>query len=567
MKNGRTLLNASTPDVAPSAPGAAHAASANASERAARGPRLEYQALGLAVFLGALVYGSYLASSGGFPLNDGGLFYAMARDIQRAHYALPRYTSYDPQIPFAYPPLGLYAAAVVSGLLHVSALTVLWLLPALVTLATIPVFFLLARRLLSSAQAVSVAVLAYALLPGTFMWRIMGGGITRSFGYLFALLAIYFLLRLCAEGSGSMALWSGVCAGLTLLSHPEASTFLGLSALLLLAWYGRRARVWAWAVASGALALVVASPWLLTVLHRFGPAPFLSGLNTNGNPMGSLLYEVVLVRVGNEPLFPLVAALGLLGMVALGVQRRWLLPVWLVAEVLVDSRGGGYFAVVPLCLAAGVGVADALVPAFAGLLGRRGGASDGRLGGSRAARLLLGLAILYALINALSVSGGAPVSQGSLGTLGRQDRAAMAWVAGHTPSDSRFLIVPVNASGISPAGLFWTDRRSEWFPALSGRRSVVTVQGREWVGDFRQTIADYGTLQQCVEQNVRCLESWSASTGRSFDYIYLPNVDGPAGQPCCQLLRQSLGDSPDYTRVYDGPGATIYRRAAGPPDD
>ena len=48
----------------------------------------------------------------GFPLNDGGLFYAMAEDVRRAGFALPMYSSYNGVgIPFVYPPLAFYLAA------------------------------------------------------------------------------------------------------------------------------------------------------------------------------------------------------------------------------------------------------------------------------------------------------------------------------------------------------------------------------------------------------------------------------------------------------------------------
>ena len=58
-----------------------------------------------------------------FPVNDGGMFYAMARDIQSAGYLLPRYTDYNGgEIPFVYPPLTLYAAALGDALTPASLL-------------------------------------------------------------------------------------------------------------------------------------------------------------------------------------------------------------------------------------------------------------------------------------------------------------------------------------------------------------------------------------------------------------------------------------------------------------
>ncbi|MDO9302752.1 MAG: hypothetical protein Q7T89_15305, partial [Anaerolineales bacterium] len=67
----------------------------------------------------ALLFGAVVrfvpAASNGFPLNDGGMFYTMIRDLQANHYILPQFTSYNfADIPFAYPPLGFYIAASLS---------------------------------------------------------------------------------------------------------------------------------------------------------------------------------------------------------------------------------------------------------------------------------------------------------------------------------------------------------------------------------------------------------------------------------------------------------------------
>ena len=48
----------------------------------------------LAVALGIGVR-AYHVMSHDFPLNDGGLFFSMVRDLQAAHYHLPAFTSYN----------------------------------------------------------------------------------------------------------------------------------------------------------------------------------------------------------------------------------------------------------------------------------------------------------------------------------------------------------------------------------------------------------------------------------------------------------------------------------------
>ncbi|MDA8201717.1 MAG: hypothetical protein M0Z49_02965 [Chloroflexi bacterium] len=50
------------------------------------------------------------------------------------------------------------------------------------TVLMLPVFYLLARRLLGSWLPAVVALGAFALLPRTFDWLIPGGGVTRAPG-------------------------------------------------------------------------------------------------------------------------------------------------------------------------------------------------------------------------------------------------------------------------------------------------------------------------------------------------------------------------------------------------
>ena len=68
------------------------------------------------LFLLALLFGTFVrvmpVLQAGFPLNDGGLFYTMTSDLQKAGYALPAVTTYNGLgIPYAYPPLPFYLAA------------------------------------------------------------------------------------------------------------------------------------------------------------------------------------------------------------------------------------------------------------------------------------------------------------------------------------------------------------------------------------------------------------------------------------------------------------------------
>jgi hypothetical protein len=58
--------------------------------------------------------------------------------------------------------------------------------------------------------------------------------------------------------------------------------------------------------------------------------------------------------------------------------------------------------------------------------------------------------------------------------LNKENREAMTWVKENTPSESQFLVLDF------PYGWF-SDMPAEWFPALAERKSLLTVQGQEWL--------------------------------------------------------------------------------------
>ena len=157
----------------------------------------------------------------GFPVNDGGLFYVMVRAIQANGLRIPAYVQYNGiDIPFAYPPFGLYAGALISTLFHVDPVKVLQWLPAIVLIGTLPAFYFLARAILNSSLQAGLGTLMYAFTPRAIEWQVMGGGLTRSFGQVFLLLALACIHQTFAKYRRRMAaaVHSFLLAGSTLSS-------------------------------------------------------------------------------------------------------------------------------------------------------------------------------------------------------------------------------------------------------------------------------------------------------------------------------------------------------------
>ncbi len=139
-----------------------------------------------------LVIRAFFVLRADFPLNDGGFFYKMTQELVENNFEIPLYTSYNhANIPFAYPPLGFYVAGFLSSFLNINLIEVFRFLPLVVSVLTIPAFYLMAKELFSQKFAI-ISSFIFTVLPRSFMWMIMGGGVARSFGFLFSILSLFF---------------------------------------------------------------------------------------------------------------------------------------------------------------------------------------------------------------------------------------------------------------------------------------------------------------------------------------------------------------------------------------
>ena len=461
-----------------------------------------------------------------FPLNDGGLFYAMIVDLQGAHYALPLYAAYNhAQIPFAYPPLAFYITGLLAGLLHVSVLDLVRILPALISTLTIPVFFLLARELITSPLQIVFATFAFALLPRDFAWGIMGGGITRSFGMLFAMLTIIFVYRFYNGHQTRHLLGCILLGALTVLTHPEASVHVAISALVFYLWKDRTLNglLLSLGIASGVLALT--APWWGLIFSRHGVAPFLAAMRASGqdsfNPLVGLFIFFRFLFT-DEAFLPLLSMLGLIGLFASLARKQTFLPAWMFILHLIEPRGGTLYMMLPLAMLIGYALDKVVLPALQ--------PKDDNITNSinvqqalentlrgRTSRYFLLFLFAYSLMSAY-VTGQKIKNEFSLQPI---DKEAFIWVSENTPKEAEFLLV----TGQLPLRDAW----SEWFPVLTGRHSQGTIFGYEWVNDgqFGKRVESYEALQACSYEDATCLDNWNSITDVPYSYVYLWNKTDP----------------------------------------
>ncbi|MPZ97803.1 MAG: hypothetical protein GEU80_00470 [Dehalococcoidia bacterium] len=486
-----------------------------------------------------------------FPLNDGGLFYAMARDVQASRYGLPEFTSYNGgDIPFSYPPFGIYVAALSDHLLPLDLEQVFRLVPLVFSVLTVLAVFLLARSLFGSLVAAVAAGLTFACVPRAFLWLIMGGGVTRAPGLFVALMALYFLDRALQQRSRWMLLWATVCSALTVLSHLETAWFLATSVPVFLLWRGR-SRFGVTGVALFGLGTVaLTAPWWGLVLIRHGLSPFLAAMESGGTMLsqgslgaGGLWDYLQNPEMTSEPLFPVFWLLALLGFgVALG-RGSLLLPVWWASIVLIGTRAAPTFVIVPMALL--VGGAAIEVRWWLAWLGEQLEGQAVLQGVRFSLTTFLVAGVMVLLGSGLVVGPGQGREGDFLQALSVAQVHAIERVERATPESAQILVLPSDD--------WYVDRPAEWLPALTGRVSLATPQGQEWLpGSFEEHAYAHWLAWGCSGEAPRCLERW-AQRFEGFDYVFVP------GQ-CCSELLATLRNDRRYDAVFVEPGGALFAR-------
>jgi len=379
-----------------------------------------------------------------FPLRDGGLFVAMARDIREAGFALPQFATFNAgDVPFAYPPLGIYVLALIPG---DPIATERWL-PVVWGMLSIPAAYLLAREFLEE-RAAGLATVLFALMPVT--WAIEGGGVTRALALALLLWSLWAVRRALSNPRLVTAAGAGLLAGLAGLSHPAVGPAWVVSvALFFFSKPSRRALLPL--LGTIAIAGAILLPWLVLVVSRHGAGVLASAATSHG--LAETLGRLLAAGPSHIGVLDLVLPLALLGFAVDLDRREWTLPVWLVLLMAVPG-GEGRYAAIAWAILAGIGavtVADAL-----------------RESGRRLASIL-----------ALSVftAGAAFAGYQTFGSIPPQVRDAMADAGHAAPPGTRFAVYVDDVALEEPI--------LDWFPTLSGRVSIGTFMGLEWTTSGR----------------------------------------------------------------------------------
>ncbi len=478
-------------------------------------------AISLIAFLLGVVVRFQFISGTEFPINDGGLFYRMTDDLLKNNLVLPQYTTYNQALlPFAYPPLGFYLTALLKSYSSFSLISLLRFIPLIVSILTLPAFYLLAKELLQERLMAGLSLLFFALVPRAFEWFLMGGGITRAMGFLFAILSMASIWRLYGDnGTWFTVTRVIIFSSLTVLSHPETALYVVYSAIIFLLYKGISKEKIIKSVLVAVFVLLIISPWLYSVIEYHGLNPFIDGSST-GQKLWFEIKNLVTLKFGfeNGEFLTIYSVFALVAVITRRDKLTYTLFGMLVLGYVLFPRSGPNLLTIQVSLLAAVGFVE-LLQSTTGEVKKERGLYRNLVNYPKNKWILMFM-MVYLFFGAFSYK--YVYGKGQL-HLTNEITETFSWIEDNTDPDDLFLIYPSTMDD----RFWWNDYLAEWFPALTDRISVTTVQGYEWVPEeFSQRIISYGHLRDCEEIGPICIDKWEEMNQAYVDYLIFDLADG-----------------------------------------
>ena len=311
----------------------------------------------------------------------------------------------------------------------------------------------------------------------------------------------------------------------------------------------------------GIIVFIVTAPWWATVIHYHGIGPLINGAQTGQKLLA--VFHLLFFVFTEEPYATVIAILGLIGIGHCLARRDYLLPLWMVLPFFVEGRSAPGPAAIPLAMLAAIGLVNVIFPALqAAAIKIRSAPKEAGQNDVEQSEFVPAVErnvfiylLLYLIFSAYQFGSGL-----SSATLYPPDQKAMTWVRKNTPSDSRFLVL-TGTTSVS------CDSVLEWFPALTGRQSIYTVQGREWTEgkNFNVYVTSTYSVQQCLSSgDVSCLD---AAIDRSeYDYVYISKllrvnncspIDLPRTFP---FFMESMQTDQGFSPIYETEDVAIFAK-------
>lgn len=494
--------------------------------------------------VGIFIIYSYLKTHS-YPAFGAGLYLLMANRIVENSYILPgiipHYTNHG--LPFAYPPLGFYFAAIFLDFFSVSPMNIARFLPGLISVGYLIPSFFLAKEILGSSPKAGLSTIILSVNPPVLQWHVSAGGFIRALAFLFTLIGLYSSLRLFRDRDFRWLPIAIVTLSLTVLTHPQYTIFFVASAVLLWFAFDRTLTGFHYGVLMGLSGFLFTAPWWGQVILSHGVGIFFAAAGAQGGIGTNLSHMATMfgIQSWSEAAFYFWSPLSVLGSVYLIMKKRVFLPFWfLLAAVILEKARFPFFIGSFLSSVLIIDSARTIVRPFVQTK------PDLRAGTSIIVLLFVLIGIFTGTLYVTSSVDAHAGSQSLPQFIDDSDVVAMQWVQQNTAPSAQFIVL---------------GDAAEWFPQQTHRTILVGPWGVEWKGHdtYREQIKRFRQLSTC--DSSQCISTNLYQSNLDPDYIYVPKqkftVRGMMHSQSKQTIA-SFRTSPRYQSVFENRGVAIF---------
>jgi len=508
-----------------------------------------------ALLTATLLYTIYLVSINGY-YRIGGLYLTYSESIIHNGFIIP------PEVPhytadgviFAYPPLVFY---IIGGFetIGFDPLTVARYFPGFMHILSVFTFFVFVRKTTGDSRIAGLSSVAIASSPLIVQNHLFMSGIVRGFGFLIVLIGALVGISLARRPNWILVICGSITFGAALLSHPFYSVFFVATYLSIYIVLDRSKTGFYYFSGVGIGGLILALPWLILVLSRFGLDPFQAASQANNTTfelaafVGNLSFiDLVGISLDARP-----EMLILVGTVLLLINIAWMVgayydvshekgffTIWLLLTGLLNGRKALLFVIQAPLFAFFAN--RYIAPAIAKFLSQPElpvfDDYEQTLSGLFVVLVLLGT-VGGCLLTGYYISSKHP-------TVTSGDVNAMDWAKKNTGQEETFMVVGYGA---------------EWFPYFSDRTVITAPWGMEWESPHELRQHAEALEGASTASSVRQFEDAIGEIGTEPDYIYIPKgiyLVGLSERKNPELIN-SFNTSDRYTIVYENERAIIYQ--------
>jgi len=468
------------------------------------------------------------------PLGYAGLFTLMAEEIADLNFKLPNVVPfYGPgNIPFAYPPLGIYLMASLIRF-NLDVFYYLRFFPPLFSLlALIPLFFL-SWEISESKIAATLSAIILASSPLLYVPHTWSAGVVRALAFGLILTALYFYVRAVKLFEWKDAVLSGIFFGLATLTHLSYTIFFLVWILAWLLTHPNQKSLFI-----SVLVLLVGSilvlPWMIVILTRYGFSVFDGAFHSHGNASflsiwsgNSNILSWIQINLNNIISDRIFTVLVIFGIGYLLMKRLYALPaVFILVTILISEQDR--FLIVIGGLIIGIFIAGIV----------RHITSHDVTNSKKFLLTSFGTLIIVGISSYFYINGFWKIIQYQP-KINDHTLNVAEYIRENSKMDERYLVVT-------------RQDEAEWFPYLLKREPIIAQWGSEWLGTYKQQTNYMAQIRNCrSEQDLDCLQQVMTRIGSLPEYIITLKSD--------RHLTDSLSSSLKWEEVFQNSRYLVWQ--------